>query len=1375
MLLFIAFIIGYGIKIYMKIGHYMRVLLLLSILFSYGFAQANEAKTTLDIAYTTAIAPYLYDVNEVTTGRLVHSIHSILGEEFILHIKHQDKASLERSHVDVVIGTAPSIESLPFIKAFTIATIPLTLFYSGDEITTIEEAKNMQIGYVDFGLSSVALQEYYPTLSITTYPTVQKLLSAMKEGEIQGCILPEATLSFFIQNQWKEFITPLGYIGINLYVQKDNTVLLNRITSLFVDRLMQEETQSSPVLYIVIFSLLLALLIILVLFYRRKHISFSDALRHTTMEITEQVFFDHFVCTITKSGIITSVSSGIMDILGYEPDAVVGISIKTMQKEGEPFVLPPKEEMQHCSIMHINGTLIPLVFFPIKVITTLGGESQYEFIVFNIGQLIERQEHAFSIMSLYQTIFARAPVGIARYDVSNTSFIHVNPVFEAMTHTSAKELNHYPLETLIGSVANTMIEKAKYGIVQELISLHHEGKEERYIVYGNGLYIANKYYIDMFFVDITDTYQEKQDITQQATYLQNIIDVLPAPTLILDKDKYITVWNNALEELTGVSSKVMIGKNDGSYSIPFYGSIRKMLCDIFYEKDELQDSSFNKDDTISIEAFCPNLGNGKYLWVGTKALHDTNGELICVIQTMHDITKSKEHVFSLEQSKERYATVLEASNEGIWEVDCETYTIHASAKCYEILGLEQGSHLDYSTLLSCVFPEYQEAICSRMQLLLEGKIERAEFVFRMFISESSVKWIQSAVFANKNTTGAVSSIIGSLADITEQKEHENTTRIIFLISNTVNIAREPKDLFQAIHSILTRYVGYTNLVVALWNEKENCLEYPYYFDEHCSKEEYIANRVTKENAPRPIADVFATNTQIVTVEQVDRGGFSEECVWLATPLRVFDSVIGVIATYKVHTTQRAIDTIYSNNDKELMVAIGEQIGIAIERYNSREQLTAMALHDPLTGLPNRVLFSDRLEHAIRRVHRSADYRFAVFMLDLDRFKLINDTYGHNTGDLLLIEVARRIQPLLRSQDTFARLGGDEFAIILENINSTHEVIAVAKRILRAIEQPLVIEGKELKTGTSIGIVLDGSGYDSAHTLLRDADIAMYDAKTNGKGRYRIFDQPMHQQMLEYVSLESELNNAIENNELFLEYQPITDVETLTLMGFEALVRWNNPERGIVYPNKFINIAEENGFIIKLGEWVLEEACRVMKKWVDIVPESAQLCMSVNLSAKQAVQGNLTRVVMDIIDRTGVQPSQINLEVTETTIMKDPKNAKASFDELRKSGICISIDDFGSGYSSMTYLQRFKVDILKIDREFIQNASTEDGGIEIVRAICALAHGLGMKVIAEGVETQEQLDIVKECKCDYIQGFFFSRPLMEDKAFQYLQEHIAHSE
>lgn len=1361
----------------MKINKNIHIIIvILSILLCSEYARCNSVKEEILLTYTTPIPPYLYQASpETTTGLSIHSLQSMLGENFFLRFKEISNTELKTiSSKDVFIGTKPSVANLPFVKAFTITTIPLILFYKGEQIRSVESIGDIPIGYIDFGIPEQTIQEFYPSIRMQEFKTVLDLLESVDKGEIRAFILPEETLPFFTTKVFEHLAIPVAYIGLNVYISQENIELLNAITSTFIQKLLQEPaTQASPASYSIIIFLLLILPIILFVLYKKRDIPKIDDIVQTTIDISNRVFIEYFLLTVTEKGVILSVSNGVRDILGYEPHRIIGLSIEQFQEAKTSLHLPPKQSMQHCTFLHINGTFVQLALFPIRTISMQKLESQYEFIVFNIATLVERQEKAFSILSLYQTIFSKSSVGIARYDIEEGVFLYSNPIFEKMTHRNSKELLRSSLSDVFTIYAQGIRNGSKHNVYQETIAINYDNKEMWFVIYATTVVIAEKSYIDMFLIDITEWHKAKQHTEDSYNYLRSIIDILPDPTFILDTNKYIIAWNKALEELTGVSAKAMLGKNDGSYSIPFYGSIRKMLCDTFYENSTIQNNGNNEEqvDTTTIESFCPSLQNGRYLWISASVLRDADKTPIAVIQTMQDRTKEKEQILALEQSKQRYAMILEASNEGIWEYDSSNNTIQASKKCYEILGLEPYIQVSYEAILSSIYPEYKEDILSRMKLLLEGKIEKAEFIFRIFISNSIVKWIQSSVFTSKGTNGNIVSIVGSLGDITERKEHENITRIIFLISNAVNIAREPKELFQAIHTILTRYVGYTNLIVALWNEKESCMEYPYYYDEYNNKELYTTQIHTKEEAPFPIADVFSSGVQIVKEQRIVIEGKEEECVWLATPLRVLDTIIGVIATHKINGVEQAVETVYSKNDKELMIAIGEQIGIAIERYNSKEQLTAMALHDPLTGLPNRVLFSDRLDHAIRRVNRSAEYRFAVFMLDLDRFKLINDTYGHNTGDLLLIEVANRIQPLLRSEDTFARLGGDEFAVILENIRSTHEVLAVAKRILRAIEQPLVIDGKELKTATSIGIVLDASSYDSAHTLLRDADIAMYDAKTNGKGRFRVFDQAMHQQMLEYVSLENELNNTIENKELFLEYQPVVDTNTSVVLGFEALVRWNHPEKGMIYPSKFINIAEENGFIIKLGTWVLEQACATMKQWVDAVPSASSLFMSVNLSAKQAVHGNLTQLVMEIIENTGINPKQLNLEVTETTIMKDPKNAKASFDELRDKGIRIAIDDFGSGYSSMTYLQRFQVDILKIDRAFIQNASIEDGGIEIVRAICALAHGLGMRVIAEGVETQEQLSIVKECNCDYIQGFLYSIPLSEEKALEYLEKAV----
>jgi Amt family ammonium transporter len=440
-----------------------------------------------------------------------------------------------------------------------------------------------------------------------------------------------------------------------------------------------------------------------------------------------------------------------------------------------------------------------------------------------------------------------------------------------------------------------------------------------------------------------------------------------------------------------------------------------------------------------------------------------------------------------------------------------------------------------------------------------------------------------------------------------------------------------------------------------------------------------------------------------------------------------------------------------------------------ERKAFEEQLSHQAFHDPLTGLPNRALFIERLSRAVKRANRRDDYHFAILLLDLDKFKKINDTLGHQIGDELLVAIGRRIQPYLRSVDTLARLGGDEFAIILEEFGAPREVIHVANRIQALMQQPFILKGKQVFTACSIGIVLDTKGYKDPEDLLRDADIAMYRSKEQHRGRM-VFNRKMHDQIVHNVTLENELRLAIANNELELYYQPIVSVASNHIEGFEALARWVHPTRGLLSPNRFIPIAEESGLIVPLGQWVLRQALGQLKSWLAVVGEESGLTMHVNLSPKQFLQNDLVEFVRQTLKEFGVPAHLLKLEITENVIMHDAELAVEKLTRLRKIGVTIAIDDFGTGYSSLSYLQRFPIDCLKIDRSFI---SGEDAGEknEIVRAIVSLAQNLGLGVVAEGVETESQLSLLRDMNCNNAQGFMFSRPVRKDEAEVILKSHF----
>jgi diguanylate cyclase (GGDEF)-like protein len=452
--------------------------------------------------------------------------------------------------------------------------------------------------------------------------------------------------------------------------------------------------------------------------------------------------------------------------------------------------------------------------------------------------------------------------------------------------------------------------------------------------------------------------------------------------------------------------------------------------------------------------------------------------------------------------------------------------------------------------------------------------------------------------------------------------------------------------------------------------------------------------------------------------------------------------------------------------QELNNYIAEQDRISLVLEETKEHFRHAAFHDSLTGLPNRAMFTELLKAEIETSKRNRDHLFAVLFLDLDRFKNINDSLGHTYGDLLLVAFAERLERTLRPVDTLARFGGDEFAILISGIVDTTDAVRVSERIHAELSQPFDLDRNSAFATASIGIALSSSGYDRPEDILRDADIAMYRAKENGKARYEMFDQGMHARAVSRLQLESDLRQAVEQKEFSVYYQPIMALETGRLAGFEALVRWNHPRRGIVGPADFVPVAEETGLIVPIGEWVLEEACKKVKEWQTSSPGHRGLSLSVNLSARQVAQPDLVERIQLALDHSKLHPHFLKLELTESVVMENAETAAQMLKRLRTLGVQLSIDDFGTGYSSLSYLHRFPVNYLKIDRSFVMRMTTEDDNA-IVKTISTLAHNLGMEVIAEGIETDEQYRELKALGCEYGQGYLFSRPVDDFGAWRLL--------
>lgn len=441
-----------------------------------------------------------------------------------------------------------------------------------------------------------------------------------------------------------------------------------------------------------------------------------------------------------------------------------------------------------------------------------------------------------------------------------------------------------------------------------------------------------------------------------------------------------------------------------------------------------------------------------------------------------------------------------------------------------------------------------------------------------------------------------------------------------------------------------------------------------------------------------------------------------------------------------------------------MTATIERQAEELRRFPARlDELARQAFRDSLTNLPNRALFMDRLGHALARTERRADY-LAVLFLDLDRFKVVNDSLGHAAGDQLLVEVGRRLKVCLRPEDTVARLGGDEFGIMLEGLTGVAGATQVAERITAQFERPYIVGGREVFITSSTGIAMSSFPQAQPEQLLRYADFAMYQAKTKGKTHYAIYDGSANAPAVERLDLEMDLHGAVQRSEFTLYYQPVIDLDTNRIVGLEALIRWAHPTRGLLLPADFITLTEETGLIVPIGRWALGEACRQARQWQTLAPAEPPLMVAVNLSVKQVHQATLLNEVVDVLHASGLPPSSLVLEITESIMMDDEPATLANLTALRGLGVHLALDDFGTGYSALNYLKHFPADTLKIDRSFVRGIGDRPEDTAIVQAVITVAKSLKLRVAAEGIETEAQAEQLRAMGCAYGQGFFFARPL-----------------
>ena len=699
--------------------------------------------------------------------------------------------------------------------------------------------------------------------------------------------------------------------------------------------------------------------------------------------------------------------------------------------------------------------------------------------------------------------------------------------------------------------------------------------------------------------------------------------------------------------------------------------------------------------------------------------------------SLRDITENYQAQEALSKSEEKYRQIVETTTEGIWIIDQENKTSFVNQQMATMLGYEIEEMIGKSLF---DFVDSQDRITAKKNFQKRHKKIAETHDFRFRCRDGSDLW---TIFSTNPLFDDNDNYLGSLGMIT-------------------NISQRKK-MEQALSESEERLEGIlTSIQDVVWS-----------LDPRFSQLKYI-NSAAQIIFGFSLEELYKTSNFLLTIVHPD----DQEIV--KHHRHILAETGHTEFQYRIIRKDGQTRWLYSRirgvyNEQGNMIRVDGIESDITEQKLAQEQLQYNATHDYLTNLPNRILFIDRLEHAIERQKRHPEFNFAVLFLDLDEFKVINDSLGHAIGDQLLQEIACRLHQGLRSDDTLARLGGDEFTILLEDIEEVKDAIKIAKRIHLDLTKPFMLEGQDIYINTSIGIALSCSGYKKASEILRDADTAMYRAKADGKACYAIFDQKMHERAVRRLQLETDLRIAIKQQEFTLYYQPIISLKTGQLTGFEALIRWQHPEKKLISPGHFIPIAEETGLIIPMGEWILQEACQQLKQWHQQFPNYSHLKVGVNLSSKQLKYSNLINTIDQVLQETKLDGKNLKLEITETLLMENLEAAREILLKIKERNIEICLDDFGTGYSSLSYLHRFPVNTLKIDRSFVMRMEPNNENAEIVRAIISLAHILSIDIIAEGVETKSQLSQLRWLDCEQGQGYFFAKPLPKQEVETLLKQ------
>src|SRR5215203_1421271 len=715
-----------------------------------------------------------------------------------------------------------------------------------------------------------------------------------------------------------------------------------------------------------------------------------------------------------------------------------------------------------------------------------------------------------------------------------------------------------------------------------------------------------------------------------------------------------------------------------------------------------------------------------------------NGERLFT-GVIRDVTERKRTEDALREARDRFRSIFDHAPIGVAMVSLEGRYLQVNRSLCEILGYTE-EELQALTWQEITHPDDLAASSAYARRIVEGEFPRYHLEKRFLLADSHTVWASLSVSLVRDSEGEPLYFVSQIQDVTERKKVEEALERLSHQHEKVLEAAGEGIFGLDLHGNVT-FVNPAASDMTGWSTQD-LLGRPMHNLLHHTKPDGAP--YLREQCPIYAAlEDGATHSRDVEVFW-RKDGTSFPVEYTSTPILEDGEIVGAVVTFRDITERKALE----------------------------QQLHHQAFHDPLSGLPNRALFMDRLQHALTRANRRGN-KVAVLFTDLDNFKVINDSLGHEVGDQLLVAVAERLKTCLRPEDTAARLGGDEFTILVEDIAGVGEGVQIAKRIAEILQPPFALEDQEVFATVSTGIALNSPAQEHSADLLRHADLAMYRAKHRGKARYEVFEPSMDTKAVERLILETGLRRALVRQQFRVYYQPIVALENDKVAGVEALVRWEHPQRGLLLPEAFLSVAEETGLIVRIGQWVLREASKQARIWQERYPGTLPLTISVNLSTREFFHPKL---VAEVLGESEIDPASLQLEITEgATTTNGTSKADRTLQNLKRMGVQLAIDDFGLGYSSLSYLKRFPVDFLKIDRSFIAGLGREPNGVskdkEITKAMIELTHALGLRVIAEGVETSEQLAQLRNMKCDLAQGNYFSEPLPSEELAVILAEDL----